>query len=109
MCVAEAASVELPLAREDHFRAWSSMGGDARLVRVVYPHRVGYGLHPFVAIGVGLVVTFVGMQARRFFDDVARGDALTSLYERFPEQTDLIADIATGLTACPGCRSSSDS
>jgi Predicted membrane protein (DUF2207) len=99
MCVAEAASVELPLAREDHFRAWSSMGGEARLVRVVYPHRVGYGLHPFVAIGAGLLVTFIGMRARRFFGDVARGDALTSLYERFPEQTNLIADIATGLIA----------
>ena len=99
MCVAEAASVELPLAREDHFRAWSSMGGEARLVRVEYPHRIGYGLHPFMAIGVGLVVTFVGMRARRFFNDVARGDALTSVYERFPEQTALIANIATGLTA----------
>jgi Predicted membrane protein (DUF2207) len=99
MCVAEAASVELPLAREDHFRAWSSMGGEARLVRVVYPHRVGYGLHPFVAIGGGLLLTFVGMRVRRFFEDVARGDALESLYERFPEQTDLIADIAVGLTA----------
>ena len=99
MCLAEAASVELPLAREDHFRAWSSMGGDARLVRVVYPHRVGYGLQPFVAIGVGLVVTFVGMQTRRFFDDAARGDALTSLYERFPEQADLIANVATAFTA----------
>lgn len=99
MCVAEAASVELPLAREDHFRAWSSMGGEARLVRVVYPHRIGYGLHPFVAIGGGLVLTFVGMRARRFFEDVARGDALGSVYERFPEQTDLIANIAVGLTA----------
>jgi hypothetical protein len=99
MCVAEAASVELPLAREDHYRAWSAMGGEARLVRVTYPHRVGYGLHPFVAIGVGLLVTFIGMRARRFFEDVARGESLTSLYERFPEQTDLIADLATGLTA----------
>jgi hypothetical protein len=99
MCVAEAASVELPLAREDHFRAWSSMGGEARLVRIVYPHRIGYGFHPFVAIGGGLLVTFVGMQARRFFEDVARGDALGSVYERFPEQTELISDIAVGLTA----------
>ncbi len=99
MCVAEAASVELPLAREDHFRAWSSMGGEARLVRVEYPHRIGYGLHPFVAIGGGLAFTFVGMQARRFFEDVARGDALGSVYERFPEQTELISDIAVGLTA----------
>ena len=39
MCVAEGAAVELPLAREDHFRAWSSVGGRARLVRVTYPSR----------------------------------------------------------------------
>ena len=99
MCVAEAASVELPLAREDHYRAWSAMGGEARLVRVRYPHRVGYGMQPFSAIGVGLILTFVGIWAGRFFADVAHGNALESLYERFPEQTDLIADIATGLTA----------
>ncbi len=85
------------------------MGGEARLVRVEYPHRIGYGLHPFMAIGVGLVVTFVGMRARRFFNDVARGDALTSVYERFPEQTD--ADRRTsppGSPPCRGYRSSSD-
>ncbi len=97
MCLAEAASVELPLAREDHFRAWSSMGGQARLVRVVYPHRIGYGLHPFVAIGGGLVLSFVGIRATRWFADVARRDALLSIYDRFSEQADLIADLATGL------------
>ncbi len=99
MCVGEAASVELPLAREDHYRAWSAMGGDARLVRIRYPHRLGYGMQPFSAIGVGLLLTFGGIWALRFFGDVARGNALESLYERFPEQTDLIADIATGLAA----------
>ena len=61
MCVAEAASVELPLAREDHYRAWSAMGGDARLVRIRYPHRLGYGMQPFAAIGVGLILTFAGI------------------------------------------------
>ena len=99
MCLAEAASVELPLAREDHYRAWSSMGGEARLVRVRYPHRLGYGMEPFVAMAVGLVVTFAAIWAGRFFEDVARGEALDSLYERFPEQANLIADVATGLTA----------
>ena len=99
MCVAEAASVELPLAREDHYRAWSAMGGEARLVRIRYPHRLGYGMQPFAAIGGGLLLTFGGIWALRFFGDVARGNALESIYERFPEQTDLIADIATGLTA----------
>lgn len=99
MCLAEAASVELPLAREDHYRAWSAMGGEARLVRIRYPHRIGYGMEPFLAVGVGIAATFGGMWAGRFFADVARGDALDSLYERFPEQTDLIADVATGLAA----------
>ena len=99
MCVAEAASVELPLAREDHYRAWSAMGGEARLVRIRYPHRLGYGMQPFSAVGVGLILTFGGIWAGRFFADVAHGNALESIYERFPEQTDLIADIATGLTA----------
>ena len=71
MCVAEAASVELPLAREDHYRAWSAMGGEARLVRIRYPHRLGYGMQPFAAIGVGLLLTFGGIWALRFFGDVA--------------------------------------
>jgi hypothetical protein len=46
-----------------------------------------------------LLLTFGSIWALRFFGDVARGNALESLYERFPEQTDLIADIATGLAA----------
>jgi hypothetical protein len=46
----------------------------------------------------GLVLAFGGLQAYRWFGDVARGDALDSLYERFPEQDWLITDIATGLT-----------
>jgi Predicted membrane protein (DUF2207) len=95
MCLAEAASVELPLAREDHFRAWSSMGGHARLVRVEYPHRIGYGLHPFVAIAAGLALAFAGMRATRWFADVARGDALGSMYDRFSEQSEQIVDVAT--------------
>ncbi|HSP28054.1 MAG TPA: hypothetical protein VLN74_05845, partial [Ilumatobacteraceae bacterium] len=44
MCLAGGAAIELPLAREDHRRAWSSVGGRARLVRVKYPTRFGYGM-----------------------------------------------------------------
>jgi hypothetical protein len=44
MCLAEGAAIELPLAREDHHRAWSSVGGTARLVRVKYPARIAYGM-----------------------------------------------------------------
>ena len=98
MCFAEGAAVELPLAREDHYRAWSNVGQHPRLVRVKYPTRLGYGLHPVVAMIAGLVAAFVGLRLRRFFSDAARGDSLDSLFERFPEQDWLIADVATGLT-----------
>ena len=67
-------------------------------MRVKYPTRLGYGLHPVVAMVAGLVAAFVGLRLRRFFSDAARGDTLDSLYERFPEQDWLIADVATGLT-----------
>jgi hypothetical protein len=99
MGVAEGAAVELPLAREDHRRVWSSVGGTARLVRVRYPWRPLYGANPVVALLGGLVAFFVGLRLRRLFADVARGEALDSLYDRFAEQDWLIADIATGLTA----------
>ncbi|NND74111.1 MAG: DUF2207 domain-containing protein [Ilumatobacter sp.] len=98
MCMAEGAAVELPLAREDHYRAWSSVGRRARLVRVKYPTRLGYGLHPLVALGGGVVVAFIGIRLRRLFSNTARGEALGSLYDRFPDQDWLIADVATGLT-----------
>ncbi|NQY57608.1 MAG: DUF2207 domain-containing protein [Ilumatobacteraceae bacterium] len=99
MCLAEGAAVELPLAREDARRAWSSVGGRARLVRVNYPLRPGYGLSPYTALLGGLIGTLVALRARRYFDDVARQEALGSLYDRFPDQDWLIADIFTGLTA----------
>lgn len=98
MCLADGAAVELPLAREDHHRAWSSVGRQSRLVRIKYPTRLGYGLHPVVAMASGTVAAFVGLRLRRLFSDTARGEALDSLFEQFPEQDWLIADIATGLT-----------
>lgn len=98
MCLAEGAAVELPLAREDHYRAWSSVGRQARLVRVKYPIRLGYGLHPIIALLGGLALAFGGNRLRRLFSDAARGDAFGSLYDRFPDQDWLIADIATGIT-----------
>jgi hypothetical protein len=98
MCLADGASVELPLAREDHFRAWSSVGGRSRLVRVHYPSRIGFGLAPYVAIGVGVVVFVVGVRLRRWTEEVARGDGFTWIYEQVPEQDWLVADIATVLS-----------
>jgi hypothetical protein len=97
MCLADGAAVELPLAREDHHRAWSSVGGNARLVRVSYPWRVAYGMKPFVAIGAGLVSCFVGLRLRSWASDVARGDGFDWAYEQFPAQDWLIADIATAV------------
>ncbi len=98
MCLAVGAAVELPLAREDHHRAWSTVGGRARLVRVTYPTRVGYGTAPFAAIGVGLVACFIGLRLRSWASDVARGETFDWIYDQFPSQDWLIADIATALT-----------
>lgn len=98
MGLASGAAVELPLAREDHYRAWSTVGGTARLVRVKYPMRIAYGMTPFVAIGVGLLMCFVGLRLRSWTSDVARGEGFDWGYEQFSEQDWLIADIATGLT-----------
>lgn len=98
MCLADGAAVELPLAREDHHRAWSSVGGRARLVRVHYPARVAYGMAPFMAIGVGLVTCFIGLRVRSWANDVARGDSFDWVYEQFPSQDWLIVDVATVVT-----------
>jgi hypothetical protein len=98
MCVADDAAVELPLAREDHHRAWSNVGGRARLVRVKYPARVAYGMTPFVAIGVGLVSSLLGVRLRAWSSDVARGNAFSWIYKQFSSYDWLIADIATALT-----------
>lgn len=97
-CLADGAAAEFPLAREDHHSAWSSVGAEPRLVRVRYPIRLGYGLHPVIALVGGVITAFVGLSLRRFFSDTARGDSLGSLYERFPEQDWLVVDVATGLT-----------
>ena len=97
MCLADGASTELPLAREDHFRAWSSVGGRARLVRIKYPMRVAYGMAPLMALATGVVLCFGGLALGRWADDVAHQQAFAWIYERIPEQAWLIADIATGV------------
>jgi len=99
MGLADGARVELPLAREDHRRAWSAVGAGGRLVRIRYPWRPLYGINPIYALVGGLVAAFVGLRLRRFFSDVARGDAWESLYDRFPEQDWLIIAVATTVTA----------
>ncbi|WP_420453398.1 hypothetical protein [Ilumatobacter sp.] len=99
MCLAQGARVELPLAREDHRRAWSAVGGSPRLVRVRYPWRPVYGTNPISALVGGLLAAFLGLRGRRFFADVARQDAWESLYDRFADQDWLIRAIATGAAA----------
>ncbi len=97
MGVARGANTELPMAREDHYRAWSSIAGRARLVRIRYPWRPFYGTNPIIALVGGLVAVFAASRLRTFFSDVAREEAWESLFERFEEQDWLIRDIATGL------------
>lgn len=97
MCVADGARIELPLAREDHYRAWSSVGGAGRLIRVRYPWRPFYGFNPLFTLIGGLLAAFIGIRMRGFFSDVAREEAWDSLYERFEQQDWLISMIATGL------------
>lgn len=97
MGLANGAAIELPLAREDHYRAWSSVGGTARLVRVTYPWRFGFGLAPYVAIVVGVVMWVIGLRLRGWSDSVARGEGFMWAYEQIPEQDWLIADVATAL------------
>ncbi len=98
MCFAEGAAIELPLAREDHFRAWSSVGGHARLVRVTYPSRLGFGVAPYVAIAVGAVLLVAGLRLRSWSTDVARGQGFDWIYEQLPEQDWLIVDVATAVS-----------
>jgi len=98
MCVAEGAAVELPLAREDHFRVWSSVGGRARLVRVRYPSRIGFGMTPWAIIAIGSLVFIAGLRLRGWAADVARGETFDWVYEQLPEQDWLIADVATAVT-----------
>jgi len=97
MGVAQGANTELPMAREDHYRAWSSIGGRSRLVRIRYPWRPFYGTNPIVALVGGLIALFVGLRVRGFFDDVAREEAWESLFERFTDQDWLIRGVATAV------------
>jgi len=97
MGVATGMNTELPMAREDHYRAWSSTGARSHLVRVRYPWRLFYGTNPIVALVGGLVALFLALRVRRFFDDVAREQAWESLFERFSDQDWLIRGIATAV------------
>jgi hypothetical protein len=97
MCVAEGSAIELPLAREDHHRAWSSVGGRARLVRVEYPSRVGFGMASTTAMVTGAALFVGGLWLRWWFDRVAREEAFAWIYDQLSSHADAIADVAIGL------------
>ena len=97
--LAERAADELPIVPEDDRLAWSNATGEWHVVRVRYPFRPGYGRHPALMLAIG-----VGRRRRphrppALLLEVARGDALLSVLDDFPDQVDLIQDIALVLAA----------
>ena len=94
MGVAEHVQDELPVVAEDPRQAWSEAGGVPHVVRVRYPMRPGYGLHPVKLAVAGIVVLLVARWLMRFFHRVADGEALESLLARAPGQVDLLETVA---------------
>ena len=99
--LAERATDELPIVPEDDRLAWSNATGEWHVVRVRYPFRPGYGRHPGLmlvarrwSVGAGLLLL------QRFLLDVARArGAARACIEDFPEQADLIENVALVLAA----------
>lgn len=88
---------QLPVAPEDHRRAWSEAGGSPHVVAVRYPVRPGYGQHP-IRVGIaGVVVFLVFRWLKGFLERVSDGESLQSLIDRVPGQIDLIEKIASVL------------
>lgn len=94
MGVAEHIQDELPVVAEDPRQAWSEAGGVPHVVRVRYPMRPGYGLHPVKLAVAGLVILLVARWLMRFFGRVADGEALESLLAKAPGQVDLFETAA---------------
>lgn len=97
--LAERAADELPIVPEDDRLAWSNATGEWHVVRVRYPFRPGYGRHPAVMLAVGLVGGGALFALHRFLLGVARGEALEGLVEDFPDQANLIENVALVLSA----------
>ena len=98
--LAERAADELPIVPEDDRLAWSNATGEWHVVRVRYPFRPGYGRHPALMLADRRSVVGAGLIAlQRFLLDVARGDALLGILDDFPDQADLIQDVALVLAA----------
>jgi hypothetical protein len=97
--LAERAADELPIVPEDDRLAWSNATGEWHVVRVRYPFRPGYGRHPALMLVVGLVVGAVLIAIQRYLLELARGDRYLGLLEDFPDQIDLVQDVALVLAA----------
>ena len=97
--LAERAADELPIVPEDDRLAWSNATGEWHVVRVRYPFRPGYGRHPALMLAVGLAVGAGLIALQQFLLRVARGDALLGIIDDFPDQADLIQDVALVLAA----------
>jgi hypothetical protein len=97
--LAERAADELPVVPEDDRLAWSNATGEWHVVRVRYPFRPGYGRHPALMLAVGVVVGGGLIMLQRLLLDIARGDRYLSVLDDFPDQIDLIQDIAVVIAA----------
>jgi len=97
--LADRAADELPIVPEDDRLAWSNATGEWHVVRVRYPFRPGYGRHPALMLVLGVVVGGCLMALQRFLLGVARGERLISVLDDFPDQVDIIQDVALVLAA----------
>jgi Predicted membrane protein (DUF2207) len=97
--LAERASDELPIVPEDDRLAWSNATGEWHVVRVRYPFRPGYGRHPALMLLIGLVVGAGLVALQRLLLEIARGESTLGIIEDFPDQADLIEQIALVVAA----------
>jgi hypothetical protein len=97
MGVAEHLYDDVPITPEDHRWAWSDAGPTPHVVRVRYPFRPGYGRNPLMVLVAGILVLAASWWLRGFFQRVADGEALQSLLDNIPEQTDIVERVATVL------------
>ncbi len=97
--LAERAADELPVVPEDDRLAWSNATGEWHVVRVRYPFRPGYGRHPALMLVIGLLAGAGFIWLQRQLLQVARGQALLGIMDDFPDQAELIQDVALVLAA----------
>ena len=97
--LADRAADELPIVPEDDRLAWSNATGEWHVVRVRYPFRPGYGRHPALMLVLGVVVGGALIALQRMLLGIARGDRFIGFLDDFPDQVDLIQDIALVLAA----------